>query len=177
MSPMLPPLERSIRSMVNLSRQTSHASSTPWMTALRGSPEFCTRAFVRSTTEASGCAEGVFRHVGLAKLEPVAEHGHVLQARADLLDVALGLVTEALEQQARVVLWRDELRSLRMDLAVAHADFIDLIHQLRDEEKPEAGRAEGRDLMFRRENHLGVLGRVLKIVFAQHPGDKVARTP
>ena len=28
-SPMFPPAERSIMSMVNLSRQTSHASSTP----------------------------------------------------------------------------------------------------------------------------------------------------
>src|SRR6266480_3147573 len=41
-SPRLPPEERSIMSMVNFSRQTSQASSTPWMIALSG-------AFVSST--------------------------------------------------------------------------------------------------------------------------------
>src|SRR6266511_5610038 len=41
-SPRLPPEERSTRSMVNLSRQTSHASSTPRMIALSGSFLFST---------------------------------------------------------------------------------------------------------------------------------------
>src|SRR6266705_6492235 len=39
-SPRFPPEERSTRSMVNLSKQTSHASSTPWMMALSGSLAF-----------------------------------------------------------------------------------------------------------------------------------------
>src|SRR5260370_20977674 len=49
-SPRLPPEERSTRSMVNLSRQTSHASSTPWMIALSGSFLFSTCRLVRLIT-------------------------------------------------------------------------------------------------------------------------------
>src|SRR2546430_1832661 len=49
-SPRFPPDERSIRSMVNLSRQTSPASSTPWMTALSGSFAPSTRRFGRPIT-------------------------------------------------------------------------------------------------------------------------------
>src|ERR1035441_4990738 len=50
-SPMFPPLDRSIMSMVNLSRQTSQASSTPWMTTLRGNLASSTRRLVRLMTE------------------------------------------------------------------------------------------------------------------------------
>ena len=49
-SPRLPPEERSTRSMVNLSRQTSHASSTPWIIALSGSFLFSTCRLVRLIT-------------------------------------------------------------------------------------------------------------------------------
>ena len=49
-SPRLPPEERSTRSIVNLSKQTSHASSTPWMIALSGSFLFSTCRLVRLIT-------------------------------------------------------------------------------------------------------------------------------
>src|SRR5205814_10306771 len=38
-----------------------------------------------------------------------------------------------------------------------------------DEIKTKTGRAEGGDLLFRRENHLGVFNRVLEIVFLHCP--------
>ena len=53
-SPRFPPEERSTRSMVNLSRQTSHASSTPCMIALSGSFLFSTCRM----TEARGKGDG-----------------------------------------------------------------------------------------------------------------------
>src|SRR6478609_6744106 len=49
-SPRLSPEERSTKSMVNLRRQTSHASSTPWMIALSGSFLFSTCRLVRLIT-------------------------------------------------------------------------------------------------------------------------------
>ena len=41
-------------SIVNLSRQTSQASSTPWITALNGSSKCSTSDFVRAMTASSG---------------------------------------------------------------------------------------------------------------------------
>ena len=46
--------------------------------------------------------------------------------------------------------------------------FVHLVHQLADEVEPKAGVAESRDLALRREDHLGVLDRVLEIIFAPH---------
>src|SRR5262245_50481867 len=49
-SPRLFPDERSTRSMVNFSRHTSHASSTPWIMALSGSFALSTWCLVRLIT-------------------------------------------------------------------------------------------------------------------------------
>ena len=63
---------------------------------------------------------------------------------------------------------RQDLGPLGVNPPIAHPHFVDLIHQLADEIKAKTGVAEGRDPAFRSEDHLGVLDRVLKVIFAPH---------
>ena len=60
---------------------------------------------------------------------------------------------------------RQNLGTIGMNFSIAHPDFVDAIHQLRDQIKTKAGRAEGGDLLLGREDHLRVFDRVLEIVF------------
>ena len=163
---MFPPEERSIRSMVNFSRQTSHASSTPWITALSGSSECSTCDFVRAITASNGIAQRSLRDIGFAKLKSIAQHRDLARAFAQLLDITFRLLAETFEQQAAIMFRRQDLRAFRVNLSVAHANLIDLIHQLGNEIEMETGAAKGRDLLFGRENDLGVFDRVMEIVFS-----------
>ena len=99
----------------------------------------------------------------------------LLSAPAQLFDVTHGFLAEAVEQEPRVMVGGQNLRSLGVNSAVAHPHFIDLVHQFADEVEPKARVAESRDPALRRENHLGVLDRILKIIFAPHGGEKVAQ--
>jgi hypothetical protein len=67
-----------------------------------------------------------------------------------------------------------DLRALGVDSSIAHAHFVHLIHQLADEIETETGVAERRDSTFGREDYLGVLDRVLKVVFAPHDWRSIA---
>src|SRR4030095_7294348 len=87
---------------------------------------------------------------------------------AQLFDVTHGLLAKAVEQKPRVMVGRQNLRALSVYSTIAHPHFIDLVHQFTDEIEPKAGVAEGRDPALRRENNVGVLDRVLKIIFAPH---------
>src|SRR5436190_22434210 len=112
-----------------------------------------------------GVAHGVLGDIGLAELKAVAEHRDIAGVFAQLVDVFLGLFSESLEQKPAVMLGSQNLRTLRVNSSVSHTDFVDLVHQLRDQVKTKAGAAEAGDLAFRRENYAGVLDRVLEIVF------------
>ena len=59
---------------------------------------------------------------------------------------------------------RENLRTISVDLSIADSDFVDAVHQLRNEVKSKTGRAERSDLLFRGEDHLGVFNSVLEIV-------------
>ena len=76
------------------------------------------------------------------------------------------LLAETFQQQPAIMLGRQNLRPLGVNPSIAHADFVHLIHQLRDEIEAEAGAAEAGDLVFGREDHPRVLDRVLEIVFS-----------
>jgi hypothetical protein len=65
------------------------------------------------------------------------------------------------------------LRALGVNFSVPDPDLIDPVHQLGDEIEVKARRAEGRDLLLRREDHLRVLNRVIEIVFSHHRSDNV----
>ena len=60
---------------------------------------------------------------------------------------------------------RQNLRPFSMDFSVPDSHLIDAVHQFRDEIKLETRVAKGRDLLFRRNNHMSVLDRVIEIVF------------
>src|SRR5438105_15574265 len=60
---------------------------------------------------------------------------------------------------------RQNLRTICVDFSIADADFVDAVHQFRNEVKMKTGRAEGSNLLFGREDHLGVFNCVLEIVF------------
>ena len=114
-------------------------------------------------------ADAIFHDVGLAELEAVTEDGDVARAFAEEVGILRGFLAEAFSQQPAIMFGGQDLRALRVDAAVADADFIHLIHQLRDQIKAKAGAAERGDLPFGREDHARVLDRVLEVVVAYHP--------
>ena len=100
----------------------------------------------------------------LAELKAIAQDRDVAQVFAKMIDVLLRFFAETFEQEVSVMFGCENLRTFGVNLSVAHPDLIDLVHQLGDKIEIETGDAESRDLLFRRENHLGVLNRVIEIV-------------
>src|SRR5438552_4733842 len=68
----------------------------------------------------------------------------------------------------------ENLRTLGVNFSVPDPDLIDAVHQLGDEIEVKARRAEGRDLLLRREDHLRVFNRVIKIILSHHVCIKLA---
>src|ERR1051325_1094553 len=46
-----------------------------------------------------GIARSLLSHIGFAELKSVAQHSHIVQAFADLIDIALRFVAKSVEQQ------------------------------------------------------------------------------
>src|SRR2546423_556255 len=115
-------------------------------------------------------ADAVFHDIGFPELESVTQDSDVASPFPQHLGVLRGFFAEAFEQQAGIMLGGENLRTLGVDAAVADADFIHLIHQLRDQIKSKTRAAEGRDLLVGREEHARVLDRVLEIDVGYHNG-------
>src|SRR6266496_6140376 len=71
------------------------------------------------------------------------------------------------------MLWCQNLRAFRLDLAVANPHLVHVVHQLRDQIEIETGAAERRDLTLRRKDHARIFKRVIKIV-AGHDGCRLS---
>jgi hypothetical protein len=71
---------------------------------------------------------------------------------------------------SRAQLAGHDLRALGLDLPVADAHPVGLVHQLGDEIKVEVHTAKGLDPPLRRHDDLRVLHRVLKIIRLEHLG-------
>ena len=62
----------------------------------------------------------------------------------------------------------ENLWTLGVNFSVPNPDLIDTVHQLGDEIEVKARGAEGRDLLFRREDHLRIFNRVIEIALSHH---------
>ena len=105
--------------------------------------------------------------VRLAEFEAVLEHRELWGVIAQPVHELGGALAEVLIQRAVQVVGGDDLRTLGVQLAVAHADLIDAIHELGDEEKAEARLAEGVDAALRGADDLRVLDGVVEGVLVQ----------
>ena len=84
---------------------------------------------------------------------------------AQLIGVALRFLAKAFEQQTAEMFRGQNLRTVGVNVSIAHPNFVDAVHQFGNEIEPKTGGAEGRDLVLGREDHLRVFNCVLEIVF------------